>query len=108
MRLILFHHWPAATHLDEIKAVLGSLLVFGSLLGLVRWPAAFLAALMALIALSVFFSVVYSADYRHAGLFVCFLVTMYWITLEQTPRSEFPFPAWMQRLVTPVVTLGGG
>ena len=108
VRLILFHHWPAATHLDEIKAVLGSLLVFGSLLGLVRWPAAFLAALMALIALSVFFSVVYPAYYRHAGLFVCFLVIMYWITREQTPRSELPFPAWMQRLVTPVVTLGWG
>ena len=108
VRLILFQHWQAATHLDEIKAVLGSLLVFGSLLGLMRWPAAFLAAMMALIALSVFFSVVYSTYYRHAGLFVCFLVTMYWITREQTPRSELPLPAWMQRLVTPIVALGWG
>ena len=35
-------------------------------------------------------------------------MTMYWITREQTPRSELAFPAWMQRLVTPVVALGWG
>jgi hypothetical protein len=33
---------------------------------------------------------------------------MYWITRERTPRSELLLPAWMQRLVTPVVGLGWG
>ena len=71
------HEFPYA---DGLRWIM-SLAMFGSLFGLVRRPAAFLAALAALLSLSVFFTAVYGGSYRHQALWLVFLVALYWIAM---------------------------
>ena len=63
---------------------LASLAMFGSLLGLLHRPAAFLAALASLLSLSLFFTVVYPGSYRHQALWLVFLVAAYWVAARGT------------------------
>jgi len=67
----------------------GNVLLVGSMLGLIRRPAPLCAALAGWLALSVLFHVVYFSDYRHQGLFLAFLLTLYWIVLaaDKSPRQ---------------------
>ena len=69
---------------------IGGVLLIGSALGLIRRPAALCVALAGLLELSVLFRVVYPGGYRHQGLFVVFVVTLYWIVLMPTemPQAE--------------------
>jgi hypothetical protein len=60
---------------------LGHVVLYLAVFGLLRRPALSLAALGALVALGGLFRVAYVGSYRHAGLFLCFLVCLYWITL---------------------------
>ena len=60
-------------------AGLFGIVMFGSLLGLIRAPAAFLSALAALLAFELFFQLIYPGYYRHQSLFLCYLVAMYWL-----------------------------
>lgn len=62
-----------------------SLLLFGSTLGLVRRPGAFLAAFGTLIAFSLFFAFVHPGSYRHYAVWLSFLISLYWICWD-TPR----------------------
>jgi hypothetical protein len=64
-----------------VLAPIGSVLLVASTLGLIGQPAAFVAALGGLVALSVLFQLVYPGGYRHQGLFVVFVMTLYWIVL---------------------------
>jgi hypothetical protein len=52
------------------------------IVGLIVRPPVFFIAYAALLALSLLFSVVYSGWYRHQGLLVVFLMSLYWIVLE--------------------------
>jgi hypothetical protein len=61
---------------NAIAALFG-ILMFGAIVGLVRAPGAFLAALGALFAFELFFQLVYPGFYRHQALFLCFLVSLY-------------------------------
>jgi hypothetical protein len=72
-----------------------SVLLFGATLGLVVRPAAFVAALLALIGFAVFFQVIYPGSYRHEALWLAFLVTLYWIA---GPTSVTSRAAWFGRL----------
>jgi hypothetical protein len=86
-------------------SIVFSAILFGSTLGLIRRPAAFLAALIALIGLSVFFAFVYPGGYRHQALWVIFLLTMYWITgIEKESPSDVKSPVPNQG--TPVLQTG--
>ena len=58
--------------------VLAALLV-GSVAGLIRSPAGTVAAAWALIALPLFFQLVYPGAYRHQALFVAYLLALYWM-----------------------------
>ena len=69
--------WPA--HYTLVSQLLVSVVMVGSAVGLSRRPAAMLAAWVALFGLSAFFAVVYPGFYRHQGLWLVFLVCMYWI-----------------------------
>jgi len=66
-----------------VLALLASVLLVTSTLGLLLEPVAFVALWAGLLALSVLFQVVYNGDYRHQGLFVVFLLTMHWIVLAR-------------------------
>ena len=64
-----------------VLAPVGSILLVAATVGLIGQPAALAAALTGLVALSVLFQIVYPGGYRHQGLFVVFLMTLYWIVL---------------------------
>jgi hypothetical protein len=69
---------------------LGHVLLYLAVLGLLQRPALFLAALAALVALGVLFRVAYAGSYRHVGLYLCFLLSLYWIAIESTNRGTLP------------------
>lgn len=85
--------------------VLTSVVLFGSVLGLIRLPGAFVAALAALVAFSLFFVLVYPGLYRHQALWLVFLVTLYWIMLA---RGGPPPPVFgrFTRFVAPLSAVG--
>jgi len=77
--------WDLATPFaptNPAAATLFGLVIFGSLLGLVRAPAALLSALAALFAFELFFQLVYPGYYRHQSLYLCYLVAMYWLVAQ--------------------------
>jgi hypothetical protein len=63
-------------------------LLIGSTLGLLRRPSTFLAAVLALLLFSAFFGLVYPGSYRHAALWLVFLISMYWIAGSRHTQSE--------------------
>lgn len=74
--------WELASPLapgNALAAALFGLIMFGSLLGLLRAPAAFLSALAALLAFELFFQLVYPGYYRHQALYLSYIVAMYWL-----------------------------
>ena len=89
----------------QIKIVI-SLMLFGSVLAVIRSPAAFIATLAALIALSLFFAVIYWGRYRHQALWLVFLLSMYWITRAKTRQIELAIPARLKSLVGPASAIG--
>lgn len=74
-----------------VPMVLLTLLLVGAVLGLIRRPAALLAAAGVLILDQLFFQLVYPGDYRHTALFLTYLVTLYWLAAQgrggSWPRS---------------------
>ncbi|MGY4478127.1 hypothetical protein [Bradyrhizobium sp. USDA 3364] len=75
---------PGTTSLGALFAnllpgVVGSVLLFAATLGLLPRRPAFLAALAALLLTSLFFAVAANGAYRHAAVWLCFLITLYWI-----------------------------
>lgn len=56
-----------------------SLVMFGAVAGLGRWAAGMTAGLAAMLAMSVFFAMVYGGSYRHQALWLMFMVALYWI-----------------------------
>jgi len=71
-----------APRLPGLVAVLINLIFIGSTLGLGGRPALLAVAWAAIFALSVLFTVVYAGGYRHQGLFIIFLLTLYWMDFE--------------------------
>jgi hypothetical protein len=70
-----------------VPARVGSLVLYLAVFGLVRRPALFLAALGGLVAIGVLFRVAYGGTYRHEGVYMCFLLSLYWIAIEAAPRG---------------------
>ena len=68
--------------------LVASMVLAASTLGLVIEPIALVTGWAGLFALSVLFQVVYKGDYRHQGLFVVFLLTLYWIVLARAGKGD--------------------
>lgn len=64
---------------DRLPELAGNLLFYLALFGLIRRPNLFFAALLAQFGLGLFFIDVYPGWLRHQGLFLIFLITLYWI-----------------------------
>jgi len=75
-----------------IIAALGAPLLIGATFGLVERKGALLASLASLAGLSVFFSLVYSGDYRHEATWLAFVIAMYWICWNPNRRVGEPHP----------------
>jgi hypothetical protein len=80
--LVRIQHWNAIG-LGGVGNITMSLVMFLSVLGLIRSPGALIAALAALIGFSLFFTLVYPGAYRHQALWLVFLLSMYWITRDR-------------------------
>jgi len=65
-----------------VPPLLAGLLVYLAVLGLLHRPHLALAALGAQIAFGILFRVVYEGAYRHQGLFLVFLLFLYWLFIE--------------------------
>jgi hypothetical protein len=59
-----------------------------AVLGLIGRPDLFLAALGGQIAFGVFFRMVFPGYYRHQGLYLVFLLVLYWLFYEDAARSR--------------------
>jgi hypothetical protein len=73
------------------------LLLAVSCLGLIRRPAALIAALAGLVGLKLFFYFIYPAAYRHEALYLVFLLSLYWIAAEGAGGAWRERP-WMNLL----------
>ncbi len=74
--------------LGKPLTILQSLILFGSTLGLIRRPGAFLAALTTLVGFSLFFVIVYPGAYRHQALWLVFMICMYWLAAPRNAQKE--------------------
>ena len=66
----------------RLPVPLASALLCFVALGLLPYPRLFLAAIGSDIALGVFFRTVYGGYYRHQGLFLVFVLFLYWLALD--------------------------
>jgi len=71
----------------SVPVLIGSVVLYLAVVGLLRRPTLLLAALGGLVAFGMLFRLAYSGSYRHAGVFLCFLMCLYWIAAE-TPEGE--------------------
>jgi hypothetical protein len=76
------------------------LLLLCCCMGLIRRPAAFIAAIASLIGLKLFFFLVYPSDYRHEILYLVFLLSLYWIAAEGAGGrwGERPWMGFVERM----------
>jgi hypothetical protein len=70
----------------RLPAWVGSVLLYLAVAGLARRPELMLAAFVGQAGLGALFHVIARGQYRHQGVFLVFLVILYWIDLE-TPRD---------------------
>lgn len=82
---------PGLTFAEIVPAVLPPLLatylLYLAALGLLRRPNLFLAALGGQVAFGVLFRVVYAGGYRHQGLFLVFMLFLYWLFIESSNQE---------------------
>lgn len=62
---------------------IGSLILFGSTLGLLARPAAFVGAVVSLLVFSLFSKLASPGDERHALVWFCFCLSLYWISWDR-------------------------
>jgi hypothetical protein len=65
----------------------GAVLLYLAVAGLLPRVELFLAALLALVGFGVFFRVGYGGSYRHEGLYLVFLLSLYWIA-RSAPQPD--------------------
>jgi hypothetical protein len=72
---------------SSLPWAVGQAMLYLAILGLLRRPILALAALGGLVALGVLFRVGSPGAYRHAGLFMCFLLCLYWIAAAESSEA---------------------
>lgn len=92
--------------LGKPLAIIKSLILFGSTLGLIRRRGAFLAALTTLVGFSLFFVVLTPGAYRHHALWLVFLICLYWVSASGYPQKEHASLAQRKPFVGHLSTLG--
>jgi hypothetical protein len=66
----------------QFDAIILGFLMFGSLAGLIRAPAAFLSALAAFLGFELFFQLIYPGYFRHQALLLVYFLILYWLVTE--------------------------
>jgi len=96
--------WPD-TLTRPIEALM-SMLLFAAALGLIRRPAACIAALAGLWGLALLFAVVSPGTYRHEALWIALLIALYWMNIDRE-RTHPEAPIRGQGLTTILAQWGG-
>lgn len=78
----------------NVGGLLPSIVLWASCLAFIRRPPALMAALAALVGLKLFFYLVYPSAYRHEALFIVFLLSLHWITSEESIAASPPL-SWV-------------
>jgi hypothetical protein len=104
--LILPGFYKLITEKLSVLSVLLSLVMFGSTLGLIRRIGAFIAALAALISLSIFFTVGSPGAYRHEGIWLVMLICMYWLAISKDLPSATVRASWLRQFIQPISLIG--
>jgi hypothetical protein len=71
-----------------VTAILANAILAWALLGLVGRPALAVLATAAVVALGALFAIVYPGGYRHQGLLLTFLLTLYWLRFQTTESAQ--------------------
>jgi hypothetical protein len=87
--------------------IVTSLVLFGAALSLIRYPGAFLAALLSLIGLSLLSAVLSHGEYRHDALWLGFVISLHWIVRSGAMGPESRWPARIGPLVEPIANVAG-
>jgi hypothetical protein len=85
-----------------------SVLLFGATISLARRPAACIAALAALVGLSVLFGVGAGGEYRHEALWIVLLIALYWICLDADRARPSRPESGDRQAVLSLLTRSGG
>ena len=85
--------------LNDRYKLFATVLLYGSTLILIKRPSALIATIVALIIFICFFKYVYPGSYRHQALWLLFLISMYWISLDDKKQdlhkiSIYPGYTW--------------
>ena len=83
-----------------------SLLLFGSTLGLLKRPGAFLVSFGTLIAFSLFFALIHPGSYRHYAVWLSFLISLYWICWDPPNWRNMEKPSALRRTSAILASLG--
>ncbi len=67
-----------------IPSYLSITLLVALILGFYKKPVYLFSAAIAIISFGVLFQIIYEGDYRHQGLFIIFMITLYWMYQEQS------------------------
>ena len=79
----------AATRWGPMPSVPISIVLFALVAGLASRRAAILAALLGLAACALLFALVAMTNYRHAGIWFFFMVSLYWMSWANVSRAAF-------------------
>lgn len=90
-----------------IATLLLAAMIVGGPLGLLRSPGGLAASLAAMLALPLFFQIVYPGTYRHQALYVCLLLTLHWLTAAGQ-GGHWPERAPVVRPATQALTVRWG
>ncbi len=102
-----FPDLAAPTLLGEWAGTVGAVLLIGSLAGLLRAPAAFVAGVGVLLFFQLFYQLVYPGGYRHQGLLIVFLLTLFWLVASGR-GGRWPETWPRTRRIVGIVSVAGG
>ncbi len=91
---------------QSLVQFVASLALFGAALSLIRYPAAFLAALLSLLGLSLLSTILSHGAYRHDALWLCFVLSLHWIVRSGAAAPEALWPASIVRIIEPAAWIG--
>lgn len=79
-----------------VPAFFSLIILFLALVGLIGKPRLFLISILTQVAFGILFTYIYVGDYRHQGLFLVFLVFLYWIA--ENPEANNVITLHKERL----------
>lgn len=94
--------WSSGTA-KAFAAIVSTVIILLGIGGLARRPLLAAAALAAVWSLVAFFDFIYPGGYRHEGLFVAFILTLYWIARRPFSARSPVFPITLVPLLIPLV-----